>query len=99
MPRFAEQCPWFAVVLLLAISAPLSHAQSKAPREIITVDGNAPAHPLPHFWETMFGSGRAILTLRESYRSDLREVKEITDFEYVRFHAILLDDVGVYSED
>jgi xylan 1,4-beta-xylosidase len=47
----------------------------------------------------MFGSGRAVLTLRESYRSDLREVKQITGFKYVRFHAIFHDEVGVYDED
>ncbi len=47
----------------------------------------------------MFGSGRAILSLRESYRRDLREVKAATDFKYVRFHAILNDEVGVYDED
>ena len=47
----------------------------------------------------MFGSGRAVLSLRDSYRQDLRDVKRITDFEYVRFHAILNDEVGVYDED
>jgi xylan 1,4-beta-xylosidase len=47
----------------------------------------------------MFGSGRAILSLRESYRNDLRSVKQITDFRYVRFHAIFQDEVGLYSED
>ena len=47
----------------------------------------------------MFGSGRAILTLRDSWRRDLREVKQITGFKYVRFHAILHDEVGVYDED
>jgi xylan 1,4-beta-xylosidase len=47
----------------------------------------------------MFGSGRAILTLRESYRNDLRAVKNITGFEYVRFHAIFRDETGIYSED
>ena len=47
----------------------------------------------------MFGSGRAILTLRESYRKDVRAVKEVADFRYVRFHAILHDEVGVYNED
>jgi hypothetical protein len=26
-------------------------------------------------------------------------VKQITDFRYVRFHAILHDEVGVYGED
>ena len=37
--------------------------------------------------------------LRESYRNDLRETKRITDFEYVRFHAIFHDEVGLYDED
>ena len=47
----------------------------------------------------MFGSGRAILTLRESYREDMRAVKKVADFRYVRFHAILHDEVGVYNLD
>jgi xylan 1,4-beta-xylosidase len=47
----------------------------------------------------MFGSGRAILSLRESYRRDLRDVKQVTDFTYVRFHAIFHDEVGLYQED
>jgi xylan 1,4-beta-xylosidase len=67
--------------------------------ETITIDSSAPAHPFPHYWEQMFGSGRAILSLRDSYRRDLREVKAATDFKYVRFHAILDDEVGVYDED
>jgi len=47
----------------------------------------------------MFGSGRAILSLRDSYRNDLRETKRITEFEYVRFHAIFHDEDGLYDED
>ena len=74
-------------------------AQSSSSPEVITLDATAPRHPFPHFWEQMFGSGRAILSLRESYRSDLRSVKQITDFTYIRFHAILDDEVGVYDED
>ncbi len=65
----------------------------------VTIDAHAPASPFPHFWEEMFGSGRAILSLRESYRNDLRAVKQITGFRYVRFHGILDDEVGVYNED
>ncbi|HXJ88766.1 MAG TPA: glycosyl hydrolase family 39 [Candidatus Binatia bacterium] len=65
----------------------------------IVLDAHAPGRPFPHFWEETFGSGRAILTLRESYRNDLREVKKVTDFRYVRFHNILHDEVGVYDED
>jgi xylan 1,4-beta-xylosidase len=74
-------------------------AQDAAAQEKVIIDAHAQATPFPHFWEEMFGSGRAILTLRESYREDLRAVKKVTDFKYVRFHAILHDEVGVYNED
>ncbi len=47
----------------------------------------------------MFGSGRAVLSLRDAYRRDLRTVRQITGFQYVRFHAVLDDEVGVYDED
>ena len=67
--------------------------------ETDTVDASAKGEPFPHFWEQMFGSGRAVLAMRESYRDDLREVKAVTDFKYVRFHGILLDEVGLYDED
>jgi len=67
--------------------------------ETIAIDATAPAHPFPHYWEQMFGSGRAILSLRDSYRRDLRAVNQSTDVQYIRFHGILLDDVGVYDED
>ena len=47
----------------------------------------------------MFGSGRAILSLRDAYRQDLREVKQATGFEYIRFHGIFDDETGLYNED
>jgi xylan 1,4-beta-xylosidase len=62
------------------------------------VDASAPVQPFPHFWEHMFGSGRAVLTLRDSYRQDLRTMRGATAIAYVRFHAIFHDEVGVYSE-
>jgi xylan 1,4-beta-xylosidase len=73
-------------------------AASPAP-ETIVVDAQSPVHPFPHYWERMFGSGRAILSLRDSYRRDLRTVKQATGFDYIRFHAIFHDEVGVYDED
>jgi xylan 1,4-beta-xylosidase len=82
--------------LLLFILPGVASAQTA---ETIVVDGSAPAHPFPHFWEQMFGSGRAILSLRESYRQDLQAVKQTTGIQYVRFHAIFHDEVGVYDED
>jgi xylan 1,4-beta-xylosidase len=96
MRTFKTNC---LVFLLAAFSVTAIHAQMPVQPENITIDAGAPSHPFPHFWEKMFGSGRAILTLRDSYRRDLREVKQVTDFQYVRFHAIFHDEVGVYQED
>ena len=87
-----------AAVLLLCSVLP-AMAQTTPTPDVIVIDAKAEAHPFPHFWEKMFGSGRAILSLRDSYRSDLRAVKEVTNFSYVRFHAIFHDEVGVYDED
>jgi xylan 1,4-beta-xylosidase len=91
----------FIAILLGSLSAIAlnSTAIAQTATEAIVIDATATAHPLPHFWEKMFGSERAIVTLRESYRQDLREVKKITGFEYVRFHAIFHDEVGIYDED
>jgi len=86
-------------LLILTFTFTLMPLAAQNTIETITIDATAPAHPFPHYWEQMFGSGRAVLSLRESYRRDLRAVHQITDFQYVRFHGILDDDVGVYDED
>jgi len=85
--------------LVLALATLVVSSQPAPAQEKVEIDANAPTTAFPHFWEEMFGSGRAILTLRESYRDDLRAVKQVTDFRYVRFHAILHDELGVYNED
>ena len=90
--RLSYRSPLVLAVLL--ITSQLLFAQ-----ETIEINAQAQTTPFPHFWEQMFGSGRANLTLRESYRNDLRAVKQATDFKYVRFHAILHDENGVYNED
>ena len=87
------------LLFAVAFLALLSDAQPAGSPEIIKVDSSAQSHPFPHIWEQMFGSGRANISLREDYRRDLRSVKEITGFKYVRFHAILDDENGVYDED
>ena len=92
--RVNRGCGFVLVFALLLVSSRLVLAQEK-----VEIDANAPTTAFPHFWEEMFGSGRAILSLRESYRDDLRAVKQVTDFRYVRFHAILHDELGVYNED
>jgi len=89
----------FRIFILAELLLMLSMRSAAQGGDVIVVDPSAPAHAFPHFWEQMFGSGRAILTLRDNYRRDMREVKQITDFRYVRFHAIFHDEVGIYDED
>ncbi len=89
----ARCCCWISIASMLPLS-PLAR-----PQQTVEIDAQGPHTPFPHFWEQMFGSGRAILSLRESYRDDLRAVKHVADFKFVRFHAILHDEVGVYNED
>jgi xylan 1,4-beta-xylosidase len=84
------------ILLTFGLLAGLAAAHAQ---EHVTINASAPAHSLPHFWERMFGSGRAVLSLRDSYRQDLRAVKSVTAFSYVRFHGILMDEIGIYDED
>jgi xylan 1,4-beta-xylosidase len=81
------------------ISAFLVTIASGQKTQTINIDAGAGTQPFPHVWEQMFGSGRAILSLRESYRNDLRLVRDVTGFRYMRFHGIFDDEVGVYDRD
>lgn len=81
-------------LLLMAIVCP-AWGQTAA----IPIDATGAAKPFPHFWEQMFGSGRAVLALRDNYRKDLKEVHDQVGARYVRFHAIFHDEIGVYDED
>src|SRR6201994_4124394 len=93
LPLFAAAC------LALCIARPnATHAQNTV-AEAVEINPTPASHPFPHYWEKVFGSGRAILSLRDDYRHDLREVQRITDFEYVRFHGIFHDEAGFYDED
>ncbi len=84
---------------MLCGPAVLDIAAQTSSSETITINAQAPARPFPHFWEQMFGSGRAVLSLREDFRRDLRMTREATAFKYVRFHGIFDDENGVYNED
>jgi xylan 1,4-beta-xylosidase len=91
-----------AAIALALLCGPAAHAAARPAAGAtvkIVIDGDAPAHPFPHFWEQMFGSGRAILSLRAGYRRDVRALKRVSEFRLVRFHGILDREVGVYTVD
>ena len=92
-----------SLVLLLGFACggtgTVASGQAEPGAETIRIDATGPTTPFPHFWEQTFGSGRAILSLRDSYRQDLRTVKQATGFQSIRFHGILMDEVGLYDPD
>jgi xylan 1,4-beta-xylosidase len=82
-----------------ALAAAPTGSRDTAPIQVrLAIDSQATGRAFPHFWEQMFGSGRAELALHDDYRRDLRTVKAATGFRYMRFHAILADEVGLYRE-
>ena len=92
----ALKAPAAVVTLALALQTPgIPLRAQTANDQTIAIDARAQTTAFPHVWEQMFGSGRAVLSLRESYRDDLRSVRDITGFEFIRFHGVLDDDVGV----
>jgi xylan 1,4-beta-xylosidase len=79
---------------VLALPSP-GFAQDSPVR--VSIDAQGPSTPFPHFWEQTFGSGRAILSLRDEYRQDIDAVHAATGFQSVRFHGIFNDEVGLYD--
>jgi xylan 1,4-beta-xylosidase len=90
---------WRTVSVLAAVALTVPLATRAQQPTAITIDAYASTTPFPHFWEQTFGSGRAILALRDDYRQDLRTVKQATGFKSIRFHGIFDREVGLYDPD
>ncbi|HEX8335104.1 MAG TPA: hypothetical protein VF621_00150 [Pyrinomonadaceae bacterium] len=70
-----------------------------APPRVISADYNRVKGPRDRFPQLVVGAGRAAEGLRADWQRDLRLVRRECGFEYVRFHGLLQDELGVYSED
>ncbi len=98
LPPLRKLAACFLLAASLGAGATAASADG-APTVQIKLDAQARSTPFPHFWEQIFGSGRAVLSLRDAYRQDLSAVHQATGFGYVRFHGIFNDDVGLYQLD
>lgn len=58
--------PFCGVLLFFSPAVVCAQSPSPSQTETVAIDMNAKAHAFPHFWEEMFGSGGAILSLRQS---------------------------------
>jgi xylan 1,4-beta-xylosidase len=90
----------FVFIALASVLATAAAQAAPTPSIVkLRVDAAATGTLFPHFWEQMFGSGRAVLALRDDYRKDIEAVHAVTDFGYVRFHGILNREVGLVRRD
>jgi xylan 1,4-beta-xylosidase len=53
------------------------------------------SEPFPHFWENIFGSCHAPVTLAECWRNDARLLHQLLNRKYIRFHGIFDREVGL----
>jgi xylan 1,4-beta-xylosidase len=87
-----------AFFAVLAGAPVLAFAQTSVMR-VISGDYRRVKGPRTPFSQLVVGAGRAAEGLRADWQRDLVLVHRECGFEYVRFHGLLQDELGVYSED
>jgi xylan 1,4-beta-xylosidase len=85
-------------VLILIFSTNFLVAQNE-PRRTISASYNQVKSANNRFYSEVVGAGRAAEGLRADWMKDLATVHRECGFKYVRFHGLLHDEMGVYSED
>ncbi|MEN8255661.1 MAG: glycoside hydrolase [Verrucomicrobiota bacterium] len=81
--------------LAALITVPL-HAQETEAR-IIRADVSDVKGPMTQMPKLCVGSGYAPLGLRADWQQHLKIVKNTCDFEYIRFHGIFHEGMGIFS--
>jgi xylan 1,4-beta-xylosidase len=94
-----------AVVSALLVAVGNICAQSPAlkqpasPDRAISIDYARVKGKHNKFFREVVGAGRAAEGLRADWQRDLALVHRECGFKYIRFHGLLQDELGVYSED
>ena len=78
----------------------LPPAESGGPAErVIAADWNQIQSPTPQLFHECIGAGRANEGLRAEWQRQLQLCQDEIGFKQIRFHGLLSDDMGVYSEN
>lgn len=72
---------------------------STSPRRVIAVDYSRIKGKHDKSFRLVVGAGRAAEGLRADWQRDLAIAHRECGFKYIRFHGLLQDEMGVYSED
>lgn len=85
---------YFTLCCLLFVST-ITFAQERT----IVIDAQQVQGSFNTSFKTSVGAGRANEGLRADWQQQLAELKRDTDFQYIRMHGLLTDDMGVYKID
>src|ERR1700687_160732 len=77
----------------------VSDRQSAAPKRLIERSYAKVKGRHNTFFREVVGAGRAAEGLRADWQRDLAIAHRACGFKYIRFHGLLQDEMGVYSED
>jgi xylan 1,4-beta-xylosidase len=86
------------IITLSTLIVLLSNVTSFAATYTVSVNSAASWGALPHFWSRCFGIGRAGLIMDPNCQAHIRDGVKNLGLEGVRFHALFLEDVGIYKE-
>jgi xylan 1,4-beta-xylosidase len=87
------------LAVFLLLTSLTATAQTKSDGRRIDVDINRSEGNLPRSSNLCIGAGRANEGLRADWQRQLKVAHEECGFQYIRFHGLLSDDMGVYFED
>jgi xylan 1,4-beta-xylosidase len=95
--------PVFLTLVLVAgmmshIEASPANGEIDAPTRIITADWQKIQGPRSEIFHECIGAGRAAEGLRAEWQRQLKMCQDEIGFKAIRFHGLLCDDMGVYSE-
>ena len=89
-----------ALTALLQTSVSRAHSNEGTPvARTITADYSRIKGQRNAFYRNVVGAGRAAEGLRADWQRDLAVVHRECGFRYIRFHGLLQDEMGAYSED
>jgi len=88
-----------AVVSVSPNAQTLASERDAPPDRVIGADYARVKGRHNEFFKEVVGAGRAAEGLRADWQRDLALVHRECGFKYIRFHGLLQDEMGVYSED
>ena len=100
MRKLREAVVTAALILcVLMAELPAQNASSAGRIRRISADLSREAGPHSRAALMVVGAGRANEGLRADWQAQLAQTQREIGFQYIRFHGLLDDDMGVYTED